>query len=199
MADKSKQKNPLKVITPKFRLSFPELFQARAMEREDGTEGVAKYSIQMLFDKKADLAALKNVVKKAAKEKWGDNPPKGLVFPFKDGNEKDLEGYENTIVVGASSKFKPSIVDQNVEPILAADDIYAGCYARAAIVAYAWEAKNKKGQILKRGVSFNLESVQKLAEGEPFVRRPDPSDDFDSVEDGSDDSDNYEEDDDLFG
>lgn len=194
MADKKKQ-NPLKVITPKFRLSFPELFEAKAFEDQ-----TAKFSIQMLFDKKADLTPLKNVVKKAAKEKWGDNPPKGLMLPFKDGNEKELDGYENTIVVGAASKFKPQVVDQKLEPILAENDIYAGCYARAAIAAYAWEYKNKQGKVMKRGVSFNLESVQKLADGEPFVKRPDPSDDFDQVDDGSDDSDNYEEDeDDLFG
>lgn len=189
----SDKKNPLKVITPKFRLSFPELFQAKAYEDQ-----AAKYSIQMLFDKKTDLTEMKSVVKKAAKEKWGDNPPKGILMPFKDGNEKELEGYENKIVVSAGSKFKPQIVDQKREPILAQDDIYAGCFARAAIAAYAWEHKNKQGKILKRGVSFNLESVQKLADGEPFVKRPDASEDFDEVDDGSDDSDNYESEDDDF-
>jgi hypothetical protein len=194
MTDKKKV-NPLKVITPKFRLSFPELFQPKAMEREDGTMGDAKYSIQMLFDKKTDLKSLKNVVAKAAKEKWGDNIPKGIYTPFKDGNEKDLEGYEDKIVVNASSKFKPQLVDQKLEEILAQNDLYAGCFARAAIVAYAWEAKNKQGKILKRGVSFNLESVQKLAEGEPFVKRPDATEDFDIVDDGSDNDDNYENDD----
>jgi hypothetical protein len=94
----SKQKSPTKVVTPKFRLSFPELFEPKAFENQ-----AAKYSIQMLFDKKTDLAPLKAVVKKAANEKWGDNLPKGILLPFKDGNEKDLEGYEDKIVVSAAS------------------------------------------------------------------------------------------------
>ena len=188
-----KKKGALKVITPKFRLSFPELFEPKAFEDQ-----AAKYSIQMLFGKKTDLAPLKNVVKLAVKEKWGDNPPKGIVYPFKDGNEKDLEGYEDTIVVGAASKFKPQVVDQKIEAILTADDIYAGCFARAAINAYAWEYKNAKGQVMKRGVSFNLESVQKLAEGERFVKRADASELFDEVDDGSNDSSNYAADDDDF-
>jgi hypothetical protein len=188
-----KKENPLKVVTPKFRLSFPELFEPKAFENQ-----AAKYSIQMLFDKKTDLAPLKNAVKLAAKEKWGDNTPKGLVLPFKDGNEKELEGYENMIVVGAASKFKPQVVDNKLEAILAADDIYAGCFARGAINAYAWEYKNAKGQVMKRGVSFNLESVQKLAEGPRFVSRPDAADTFDAVDDGSDNADNYASDDDDF-
>lgn len=182
-----------KVITPKFRLSFPELFEPKAFDGQ-----APKYSIQMLFDKKTDLSPLKAAVKKAIVDKWGQNPPKGLVLPFKDGNEKDLEGYEDKIVVSASTKFKPQVVDQKVEPILVADDIYAGCYARAAINAYAWEYKNAKGQVMKRGVSFNLESVQKLAEGERFVKRPDASETFDAVDDGSDDPSNFELSDDDF-
>lgn len=187
-----KKKSATKVITPKFRLSFPELFEPKAFEDQ-----AAKYSIQMLFDKKTDLAPLKNAVKIAVREKWGENPPKGMVLPFKDGNEKDLEGYEDKIVVGAASKFKPQVVDQKLEAILTADDIYAGCFARAAINAYAWEYKNAKGQVMKRGVSFNLESVQKLAEGERFVKRPDASELFDEVDDGSSDSSNYADEDDM--
>lgn len=192
-----KKENPLKVVTPKFRLSFPDLFEAREIEREDGSSGGAKFGIQMLFDKKTDLSPLKKVVAKAIKEKWGDAAPKGLVLPFKDGNDKELDGYENTIYVGASTKFKPQVirskfVDGSPVPITSPDEIYAGCYARAAINAYAWEFKNKQGKIMKRGVSFNLESVQKLSEGEPFVKRPDPADSFDSQDDGSDDADNFE-------
>lgn len=188
-----KKTNVMKVVTPKFRLSFPELFEPKAFENQ-----AAKYSCRMLFDKKTDLSPLKNVVKKAIKDKWGETPPKGLVLPFKDGNEKDLEGYEDTIVVSAASKFRPQVVDQKLEAILTADDIYAGCYARAAINAYAWEYKNAKGQVMKRGVSFNLESLQKLAEGERFVKRPDALETFDAIDDGSDDISNYASDDDDF-
>ncbi len=188
-----KKVNPLKVVTPKFRLSFPELFSAKAFEDQD-----ARFSIQMLFDKKTDLAGLKAVVKKAATDKWGEKPPKGLLLPFKDGNEKDLIGYEDKIVVGASTKFKPQVVDANVEELFTQEDVYAGCYCRAAIIARAWEYKNDKGQIMKRGVSFTLESVQKLAEGERFVVRPDATDTFDAVSDGSSDSSNYASDDDDF-
>lgn len=181
--------NPLEVMTPKFRVSFPEVFEAKAFEDQ-----APKFSIQMLFDKKEDLSKLKNAVNLAIKNKWGDNPPKGIVKPFKDGDEKDLEGYEGKIVVGASSKFKPQVIDQKAEEILAHNDFYAGCYARALISAYAWEHK-KGNSVLKRGVSFNLTAVQKLADGESFVKRRDAAEIFGTVDDGSEDESNYETDD----
>lgn len=188
----AKNKNEaLEVMTPKFRVSFPEVFEAKAFEDQ-----AAKFSIQMLFDKKEDLSKLKNAVKAAVKDKWGDTAPKGIVLPFKDGDEKDLEGYEGKIVVGASSKFKPQVLDQKAQEILAQNDFYAGCFARALISAYAWEYK-KGNSVLKRGVSFNLIAVQKLADGESFIKRRDASKVFGEVEDGSDDASNYSESDDL--
>lgn len=185
------KKNPKRVITPKFRLSFPELFEAKAF-----AEAAPKFSLQMLFDKGTDLTPLKKAVQLAAKEKWGDQMPKGLVLPFKDGDEKEIDGYEGMIVVAASSKFKPQVVDAKLQEILTPDDIYAGCFARAAISAYAWEY-GQGGKIMKRGVSFNLENVQKLAEGERFVKRSDASDDFDMV-DSDTSSVNDDLDDDMF-
>lgn len=170
---------PTETLTPKFRVSFPELYEAKSFK-----QGKPKFSVQMLFDKKADLSALKNIVKVAIKDQWGDNPPKGITLPFKDGNEKELEGYQDMIVATASTQYKPQVVDQKGEPILAHDDVYAGSYARAYIGAYAWEMKEGKS-VLKRGVSFNLNMVQKLADGERFVKRADASSVFGIVEDTS--------------
>lgn len=182
----------LEVTTEKFRVSFPELFEAKSFN-----EGDAKYSIQMLFDKKTDLTKLKNAVKLAAQKKWGDKPLKGLVLPFKDGNEKDLEGYENTTVVGASTKFAPAVVAANKTPITNPEELYAGCYARAYLQAYAWEYK-QGNVVMKRGVSFTLNAVQKLGEGERLVKRRDMTEVFDEVDDGSSDKANYESSDDDF-
>lgn len=37
------------IVTPIFRLSFPQVFKARAMKNNDGTEGKPKFSLTMLF------------------------------------------------------------------------------------------------------------------------------------------------------
>lgn len=164
-----------KVLTPKFRVSFPAVFVPRSPM--DGAE--PKYSVVMLFPKDADLSKLKKIAKDAVTEKWGDKVPKNLRNPFRDGNEKELEGYEGMIFVTASSKMKPGIVNANREPIISADDFYAGCYARATVNAYAYD---KNGNA---GVAFGLKNIQKLEEGEPFSGRTKPEDDFDAVGDGS--------------
>lgn len=189
----AKELKATEVVTPKFRVSFPEVFEAKSFQDQP-----AKFSIQMLFDKKTDLAAIKKAMAAAVKEHYGDNaPPKGLTSPLKDGDEKDLDGYAGTLVVSASSKFKPDVVDQKGEPILAQTDFYAGCYARAFITAYVYEVKDPKNPktILKKGIGFYLGHVQKLADGEPFTKRTKSDDVFDAVEDASSDAANYASDD----
>lgn len=176
-----------KVLTPKFRVSFPHVFKAQAMDENSEP----KFSVVMLFDKKTDISKLQKAHDLALKEKWGDKPPKGLLNPFKDGSEKELDGYEGMIFVNASSKEQPQVVDQLKHEIMSTKEFYAGCYARATIRAFAWEFKNKQGVVVKRGVSFGLNNIQKLADGEPFSGRTNADSDFDEVDTGEDNPANY--------
>ena len=172
-----------KCVTPEFRVSFPAVFTAKAFRDQP-----AKFSITMLFDKKTDLKELKRAATNALTEKWGPKEkwPKGLQMPFRDGDEKeDLQGYAGTITVSASSKTRPGVVDQKRAQIQETDQtFYAGCYARATLIAFAYDN-------LKKGVSFSLQNIQKLRDGEQFGGRRDASDDFDEVEDNSDDVGSY--------
>lgn len=180
-----------KVLTPEFRVSFPAVFKAKSFEGQE-----PKYSITMLFDKKADLTGLKKAIQAAAVEKWGEDKakwPKNLRTPLRDGDEKELDGYAGHYFVNASSKQKPGLVNQKVEPIISEDDFYAGCYARATLQAFAYDTAGNKG------VSFGLQNIQKLRDGDTFSGRRRPSDEFTAVEDGSDDASNYENQDDDLG
>lgn len=190
-----------KVLTPEFRVSFPHVF-----EKHTAFEGQeAKFSCVMLFPKKTDLKELKRAVTNAATEKWGPKEkwPKNMRMPFRDGDEKsDLSGYEGTIFVSASSKQKPQVIgNKKVDgafPRIEKEDeqFYAGCYARATLIAFAYDKAGNKG------VSFSLQNLQKLKDGEQFSGRKNADDEFDEVDDGSDDSSNYEsagESDDLMG
>lgn len=176
----AKTKDENKVITPEFRVSFANVFEATSFEDGDPTFGLT-----MLFDADADLKAMKELAKRAAVDKWGDKIPKDLKSPFRDGAEKpDVDGYEGKIFVNAKSRQKPGVVDQRVRPILDASEFYSGCYAIASVRAYAYE---KKGN---RGVAFGLINVQKVRDGEPFGGgRSKAEDDFRPVEGqaGSDD------------
>lgn len=182
-------KNAKKCVTPKGRLSFPHLFEAHSgFENQD-----PKYSATILFDKKTDLTTLKKIVHVAAVEKFGPKEkwPKTMRLPFRNGDEKsDLQGYAGCIYINATSKMRPQVVDKDLSAIAPDDQpgIYAGCYVRAEIMAFAYDKMGNKG------VSFGLQNVQKLGEGEAFSGRRQASEVFDAVEDGSDDEDSYKDD-----
>lgn len=182
-----------KAITPPFRCAFPHVFEPHSgFENQE-----KKFSVTMLFDKNTDLnqpmkdgyVSLRQAVYNAAVEKWGPKEkwPKNLRFPFRDGNEKpDLQGYQGAIFCSASSKQKPQVVDQKLAPLVKEDDLfYGGCYARAEVVAFAYD------QMGNKGVSLGLNNIQKLRDGDRFSGRKNASDVFDAVEDGSDDDKSY--------
>ena len=137
-----------KIITPKFRASFVNVFEAR-----ENLQGKKKYSLVMLFDKEADLSPLRALLKEVAVDKWGDKLT-GIKTPFRDGNEKSYEGYEDKTYATASAMQKPGLVDDKLQGIIDPGEFYSGCYARATITAFAWEYMGKKG------VSFGLQNIQ---------------------------------------
>lgn len=191
-----KKKDLQRVITPVFRVSFPRVFKAEAFEDQP-----AKFSCTLLFPKNADLSEMKKAVHAAKVATWGSDQaewPKKLRTPFRDGDEKeDLEGYKGMIYVTVSNKHKPQVVDKNLEPITEeSDDFYAGCKARAALRAFTYDTKGNKG------VTFSLESLQKMGEGERFSGRMKAEDVFTKVaedEDTSAESDESNDDSDEDG
>ena len=134
-----------KIYTPKFRVSFPNVFEPRVMGEDPN--GKKKYSLTMLFamaEIKKDPAQMKlweemkKALMAAAREEWGDKIPKDLKSPFRDGKEKEqYDGYgEGIIFASASSTSRPGLVDRNNARIISAEDFYAGCYARATVNAF---------------------------------------------------------------
>lgn len=192
-----------KVQTPEFRVSFPAVFDPRAAKQGDK----AKYSVTMLFrvtetakskelgEKVVSIQSLKDAVRAVAEQKFGTDRSKWpkLKLPFRsttqeeDKAKKDMPGYdEGVIFVAASSDPKnnprPGIVhphagpDGKPAPLTVPSDFYGGCYARATINPYHWEYMGKQG------ISFGLQNIQKLRDGEPFGGRGAAENDFDAVD-----------------
>lgn len=183
-----------KCITPRFRVSFPAIDKPKAFEGQE-----AKYSLVMCFDKDEDISVLKRAWKNAGIEKWGADQTKWPKFKhktFRDGDKKEptMEGYENVIYCTASAKETnpPGVVDKQSRPMLnIARDFYAGCYARAEVIAFAYDRAGNKG------ISFSLQNLQKLDDGERLSGKRNAEDVFDKVEDDSDDEESYDLDDDT--
>jgi hypothetical protein len=160
------------VLTPEFRVSYPKVFKA---ERND-LNGKDEFSLVALFPKGADLSALKAAAKAACEKKWGTDAkkwPKNLRDPFRkqddrakeddDGNSYLPDGYvAGAVYLNLKSTKRPGLVDAKVQDIIDESDFYGGCYARAQINAFAYEQKGNAG------VSFGLNHVQKLRDGDSF-------------------------------
>lgn len=147
------------ILTPPFRVSFPQVFEAKAYGNQK-----PKFSVTMLFDSEADLTELKAAARAAAIEKFGEGKTKGLKSPFRDGKEKEhLDGYGDGITfVRATSEVQPQVLDRSKQEIISQRDFYAGCYARALVVPFGYDNSGN------RGVSFGLRGLQKLADGDAF-------------------------------
>jgi len=174
-----------KLVTPEFRASFAHLFKPKASQQG----GDPKFSITMMFPKSTDISALKKAAELAVRERWGANVPKNLRSPFKDGDTDVLETsgvlrsekypeQKGHVVIQASTKTKPGVVDHNVQPIMEESEFYSGCYARATINAFTYGGE---GTQQRPGVTFGLHNIQKLREGQPFGFRSRPEDEFEPV------------------
>jgi hypothetical protein len=162
-------------MTPKARLAWPNLFEARLND----LSGNVEYSCQLLIAKgDPGLAPMVTAVNAAIEKKWGTNPPKNLRKPFRDGDD-EKEGnpdYKGMVFINMKSKQKPGIVDEDVNPIIDQADLMMGDYVRCSFNAYAFDQKGN------RGVAFGLRNVQRMGKGEPLqggMTRPE--DDFGKV------------------
>lgn len=173
------------LLTPMFRVSFPSVFEKSSFE---GGEG--RYSVVGLFQPaqftEADKAkwtairtAMDEVCKAEFKKTVKEMQASGVAFrfPIRKGEEKPhLEGYGPGVVffTMASTKRRPSVVDKNGVSITAenSEEFYAGCYARASVIPFAFN--NKFG----KGVSIGLGNLQKLGDGESFSGFTSAEEDF---------------------
>jgi len=174
------------VVTPTARLSFPVLFKPRKVNPDDAT---AKYSATLLFDKAAqntrEFKRLQKEVETVIEERWGSDRPKKLKLPFLtvDDFDKVPDGYEDDhVIVRTNTVQAPGVVDRQNQPILSEEDMYAGCYVRAAVHAYAWEHRTGG-----KGVSIGLDHVQFVKDGERFGKKSKPADVFDELPEEDDD------------
>ena len=189
------EKKSKKVITPVFRVSWPSLFKPVSFEGGD-----PKYQVTCIVPKDFDdenhpdprrnnaqlMKKLRNAIEEVGKNAFGNNWPKikkkmkapcirdGEEYDGKDGYGEDVEFFR----LKSNEKNRPMVVDKRRNPI-DESDLYPGCYAIASCIVYPYF--NFGG-----GVSLALGNVQKVADGDSFVGRTTPEDDFEAWDDDDD-------------
>jgi hypothetical protein len=180
------------VITPVFRANFPHLIEPKAFKA-----GEQEYfSVIALFKKGEDLSILKNACKAAIMKKHGEDPkkwPKDIKMPFRDQSEKAKDSddgrrilppghEEGAIFMNLKSKTRPGLVDQNRQAIIDPSKIYSGTWMRAQVTASCYKAG------ANYGVTFYLNHVQLVKEGEPLGGKTRAEDAFSAILDDDDSS-----------
>lgn len=173
-----------RLTTDKVRFSYAHVWEPAAIE--EGQE--KKFSVALIIPKsnKALVAKINKAIEAAKQEgkaKWGGKIPSNLKMPLRDGDEErpDDEAYKDSYFLNANSTRRPEIVDKKVEAILDKEEFYSGCYGRASINFFAFNAAGNKG------VACGLGNLQKLADGERLSGGTTAEQDFGSFEDEDDD------------
>ena len=177
------EKNVLKVVTgPKCRMSYANVWEAKAMQGQE-----AKFSVAILVPKsdKVTVQKIKDAIAAAraqGKEKFGKGwDTNALGLPLHDGDEEkpDDPAYAGHFYFNASSKSRPQIVDADINPIMDQDEFYSGCYARASVNFYAYNN-------VKKGVGVGLNNLMKTADGERLGGGSTAAEDFGQFDDDLD-------------
>jgi hypothetical protein len=193
-----------KVITQEVTLSFPHFAEPT---RAANGKGDPKFSAAFIYDAGANLDAEKAALMEAAVEQWGDKAATMLktgqiTWPIR--TDWEAKGYaEGSAFFNARSITQPGLVYSHADPatkkpalvipgvvnpnyVLTDADkkliervFYAGARVRASVVAFAYEYReDASGPVMKRGVSFGLNNVQKLGDGPRLDGRKAAQDEF---------------------
>ena len=169
-----------KVITGvNTRWSYANVWEPKAMEG-----GKPKFSVSLIIPKSdtVTVGRIQAAIEEAYRE--GQSKLKGnaksvpalstLRTPLRDGDleRPDDPAYANAYFVNANSATAPGVVDANRNDILERSEVYSGCYGRASINFYAYNANGN------RGIACGLNNLQKIRDGEPLGGRASAMSDF---------------------
>ena len=174
-----------KVITgANTRWSYANVWEPKAMEG-----GKPKFSVSLIIPKSDTVTVGK--IKAAIEEAYRDGQSKlkgngksvpalsSLRTPLRDGDidRPDDPAYANAYFVNANSTTAPGVVDANRNEILDKSEVYSGCYGRASISFYAFNANGNKG------IACGLNNLQKIKDGEPLGGKASAESDFATEDD----------------
>ncbi len=166
------------LITPPGFASFPVLVTPKLND-----QGKLKYSLTLIFDKKAqatpEFKAMEQAAEKAVKAKWPGERPRKLKMPWLtvDDLDKIPDGYtDDCVFIRLNTETKPQIVGRDPNVLVDGSDVYPGMVVRASVRAYGWVHKTGGN-----GVSFGLGNVQIVKDGTRFGGGAAAKDEFDAM------------------
>lgn len=177
------------ILTGPVRLAFENLWELP--KPRQGQTSEPKFGAQLLFPPGVDFNIIYEEYYKACGQNFAEYyvPPspgfgggyQGLHSPFRDQVEKiKFSGYTpGCVFMTCTSKFKPPVVDNRMNPIVDRNRIYSGVWAICAIKPYDY---GKNPPQPKKGIAFGLQSVMIIGDDEKFAGQgPDAREQFAGV------------------
>lgn len=176
--------------TPLAIVSYPFFFTPQAPQNPNEK---AKYGCTLVFtpeyQKTPEFQAMKAEALAVARKKWGaaadDMIRTGkLYMPFLSGDPQYPEG---SVYIRPRSESRPGVVGTEIDPLTGKlayiedqKQVYAGIKVYATLSCYAYEKP------MRKGVTFGLGNVQKVADGDRLDGRTAATEDFAPIEGGTD-------------
>lgn len=175
-----------KLTTPEAILSYPHLFKRQKGINPGDKE---KFSAALVFTPEAqktpEFEKMKAEAMQLGVAKWGEKFPElvraGKVkWPFRKDDDGSKGYPAGSLYINVRSDSQPGIVGREPDPsdptkprkITNEQEIYAGCKVRATISGFTYD------QPVNKGVSFGLNNIQKLADGDRIDGRAKAEDEF---------------------
>ena len=168
------------------RLSYANLFVPKPPMNNPTAE--PKYSVTLLIPKtnrealEAIQAAIGKAVDDGVQSKWSGVRPPQPAIPIYDGDgvrpsdgSPFGEECKGMMVMTASSKNAPFVVDRQVQPIIDPTQVYSGMWANVNITFFPYFNAGKKG------IGCGLNGVQKIRDDTPLGSRVTAQEAFSAV------------------
>lgn len=177
----------MKATISNVRLAFPNIFEPKINEG-----GKAQFSAAFIFPPTHPCKAqLDKVIDEVGQAKWGAKWPTmkkqmtaGDNLLIHNGDSKaSLDGYEGNLFLNAYNAVRPTVVDRDTTPLVAADGKpYSGCYVVA--ILDVWAQDNQYG----KKINAQLQGVQFFKDGDAFAGGGKAADagDFAPIAEGAD-------------
>ena len=176
-----------KLITPEARLSYPALFEAQA----DAERGAQVRLLAGIPGGHRPFGARERGARGArgalGRQGQGDAAEEAAEVAVPGRRRARCPGYgPGTTFINVSSKQQPGVVDRYAgadgkpRPITDPSELYPGCFVRASLRPFTYDTNGSKG------VSFALNNLQKLRDGERIDGRLRAEDEFEAIEPAAD-------------
>lgn len=186
------------VILTNVRLSFPNLFEAKAVGNDPGAKPRFGCSLLIAKGDKKNMKLVEDEIARITKAKFKNKPLPAASTPFRDGDEKEYDGYEGHMYLSANRSEKqkaPTVVDSDKTPLTEKSSRpYAGCYVNAIVRFYSMGGTGDKQSSFGKKICCSLETIQFAKDGEPFGAPRASLDDLPDIEEEGEDLPDPEED-----